>query len=95
MQKKLREQIEGMAAVAKPTQEQLAILVSGWDEYFANMNIVNEVEQEQEFHGIMRARLQSGVISLVAPNKAYTRRAKVGAQKVSSNKKGSAKPARG
>ena len=72
MQTKLKEQIEGMAAVAKPTQEQLTYLFSGWDEYFTNMNIANEVEQEQEFHGIMRARLQSGVISLVAPNTAHT-----------------------
>ena len=71
MQNKLKKQIEGMAAVAKPTQRQLASLVSGWNEYFAIMNIANDVEQEQEFHGIMRARLQSGVISLVAPSYIY------------------------
>lgn len=64
---KLKEQIEDMAAPAKPTHEKLASLISGWDEYFANMGIVDEVEQEQEFHSIVRARLQSGVVSLIAP----------------------------
>ena len=64
MKNELKEHIEGLAAVAKPSQEQLAKLISDWDDYFAAMHVTNE---DEEFHSIIRARLQSGVISLVAP----------------------------
>jgi hypothetical protein len=67
MNNDLKQHICGMAEVAKPTQDQLISLVSGWDNYFARMHITGEKAQEQEFHGIMRARLHSGVVSVVAP----------------------------
>lgn len=67
MHPSLRDQIAGMARdVATP--EQLETLCAGWDAYFKLMRITDEVGQEEEFNGIMRARVCSGSISLVAPN---------------------------
>ena len=52
---------------------------------------INSVEWANRRAKVINQTLQK----LNLPNKACTRRAKVGAQKVSSNKKGSVKPARG
>jgi len=63
----LRDQIAGMArGVATP--EQLETLCAGWDAYFEAMRITDEAGQVEEFRGIMRTRVYSGSISLVAPN---------------------------
>ena len=68
MYQSLRDHIAGMAGMANPTADQLERLYAGWDAYFAALNIVGEAEQEEEFHGIMRIRVRSGSISLVAPD---------------------------
>lgn len=62
----VKERILHLATPAKPTEEQKEKLLSGWDFYFTHMNFLPS-EQMGEFNGIMHARVQSGVISIVAP----------------------------
>lgn len=67
MVEQLKDDIRLMASLASPTNEQLNTLLSEWDDYFQKMRIP-ESSQVVEFQGIMRARVMSGSISLVAPS---------------------------
>jgi hypothetical protein len=55
-----------MAKLANPTEAQKEALLRGWEAYFRQLQ-VDLGDQMGEFDAIMRARVQSGVISIVAP----------------------------
>lgn len=49
------------------TAEEIEKAISDWDDYFSRLQIPH-TRQEQEFSAIMNIRINSGIISLVAPN---------------------------
>jgi hypothetical protein len=61
----LETKLRDMAAPAKPTEEQFATLVAGWDAMFRRLQIGDD-QQMAEFDAIMRARVSTGTVSLVA-----------------------------
>jgi hypothetical protein len=62
----LVRKITAMAQPARPTEGQVEELLGGWSDYFGRMEIPLG-QQTEEFDGIMRARVHSGIITLVAP----------------------------
>lgn len=62
----LEDKIRGLLAIAHPTEGQVQDVLNEWDQVFEQLQIPPE-GQLQEFDGIMRARVQSGVISVRAP----------------------------
>lgn len=62
----LEAEIRGLAEIARPTERQLLDLLEGWERYFQYLK-VRPSRQLEEFRGIMKARVLSGQISLVAP----------------------------
>ena len=67
MNNELKERLLGMIPVKNPAQQQINDLIAGWEYYFQVMDIPS-AKQEEEFSGILRARLFSGCISLIAPD---------------------------
>lgn len=67
MIRQLEERIRGMASGSKlATPDRMLEVITDWDLYFYKMQIPPAGE-EQEFDGIIRARVLSGNISLLAP----------------------------
>jgi hypothetical protein len=64
----LEARIRALASPAHPTEPQLAELLAGWDRLFVALGL-SEAQQDAEFDGIIRARVQSGIVSLVAPRR--------------------------
>lgn len=63
----VEQRIRDLAAPAHPTADQMQQILRGWEGFFFSLQLMTDLEQEQEFDGIMRARVRSGVISIVAP----------------------------
>ena len=63
----LETKIRNLIQTAKPTKKQEDQIVSDWTEYFKTMNLAPG-KQSTEFHSILRMRLMSGKISIIAPN---------------------------
>jgi hypothetical protein len=66
MNNELKNKILLLAEVAKPTDIQKKELIDNWEKYFNQYSIVDE-HQQREFEAVMRARLISGIVSIVAP----------------------------
>jgi hypothetical protein len=60
-------QIRGLIAVAAPTEEQVLEILVGWERYFERLKVA-PTEQLSEINAVMRARVRSGSISVVAPD---------------------------
>ena len=67
MNPELEQKIIGMAELANPTTEQVRGLLLGWKEYFRIFDVSSQ-RQPEEFSTIIRARVQAGQISIIAPD---------------------------
>jgi hypothetical protein len=65
----LESKIRGMAASSNPTAEQIAMVMSEWEWVFSALGITDERGKLEEFDGVMRARVRSGIVSIRAPIK--------------------------
>lgn len=64
----LEAQIRGLlGAHPRVTEEGVQACLDSWVRYFETYRI-REAQQSEEFNAIMRARVQSGVISVMAPS---------------------------
>jgi hypothetical protein len=61
MADQLELKIRDMAASANPTDEQIAMVMSEWEQVFAALGITDERGKMEEFDGVMRARVQAGI----------------------------------
>jgi hypothetical protein len=52
--------------LAYTTQEQIAMLLGDWLEYFKRLGI-DEAKQDAEFTGILLSRFRESVVSIAAP----------------------------
>lgn len=60
-------EIRGMAALARPTVDQIETILDGWSLLFARLKLYTVKDQMDEFNGVIRAYRHAGSISVVAP----------------------------
>lgn len=66
MNEAVAAKIRAMLRPAIISEAQTVLILAGWQRLFDSLQLADH-QQMAEFEGVMRARLQSGTISLVAP----------------------------
>lgn len=67
MEREVKEYLLGFAG-EDVTADNEKPLIDGWNYYFTRLGILGNEKQIEEIDGIMKARVQSGSISILAPD---------------------------